>query len=171
MFKKILKSTILAVSALTLPGLAAAETIRLRVTNGLPPAHIVSIKGIDPWMAYMTERTGGEVTFDYFPGGQIAKVTETIVAISRGLADIGFMSPVNEGSKLPLNGIAILPGSYGTAVENTANYRASIDAGGPLADEFAALGLRPFILNQLAPYEIMARNMTLVSLRNRPFDS
>ncbi|WP_323032442.1 TRAP transporter substrate-binding protein DctP [Paracoccus sp. (in: a-proteobacteria)] len=159
-----LKTTILAASVSALPHLAAAEPVKLRVTNGLPPTHIVSTQGIDPWMACVADRTGGEVTFDYFSGGQIAKVTETIDAIANGLADIGFMSPVNEGSKLPLNGIAILPGSYGTAVENTANYRASIDAGSPLAQELAALGLRPFILNQLAPYEIMARKMTLDGL-------
>lgn len=164
MLKTILKSTVLAASAVSLPALASAEPVKLRVTNGLSPTHVVSVEGIEPWMACVTERTGGEVTFDYFPGGQISKVTETTDAIAAGLADIGFMSPANEGSKLPLNGIAMLPGGGNSAAEVTQAYRASIDAGSPLADELASLGLRPFIVNSLAPYQIMARNMTIDGL-------
>ncbi|WP_323032443.1 TRAP transporter substrate-binding protein DctP [Paracoccus sp. (in: a-proteobacteria)] len=164
MLKTTLKYTVLAAAAMSLPGLAAAEPVKLRVTNGLSPTHVVSTEGIEPWMACVTDRTGGEVTFDYFPGGQISKVTETTDAIANGLADIGFMSPSNEGSKLPLNGLAMLPGIGTSAVEITEAYRASIDAGSPLADELVALGLRPFILNALAPYQIMARNKKTDSL-------
>lgn len=166
MLKTILKSTVFAASALTLPALASAEPVKLRVTNGLAPTHVVSTQGIEPWMTCMTERTGGEVTFDYFPGGQISKVTETTDAIAMGLADIGFMSPANEGSKLPVNGVAMLPGVGDSAVEITNAYRASIDAGSPIADELASLGLRPFIVNALAPYQIMSRGKLIDSIED-----
>lgn len=146
---------------LAVPGLALAEPVSLTITNGLSPTHIVSTHGFEPWMACVTERTGGEVTFNYFPGGQIASVKESTDSLAAGLADVAFISPSNEGSKLPLNAIAMLPGGGNSAGEITAGYRRAIDAGGPLADELTGLNILPILLNSLPPYQIMARNLTI----------
>jgi TRAP-type transport system periplasmic protein len=106
---------------------AAAET--LTVSNGLPPTHVVSTHGFDPWMACVEEATQGEVDFNHFPSGQIAAVGESLNALEIGLADVAFTSSTNESSKLPLNNMANLPGFGQTLAEKTAAYRTVVDKG------------------------------------------
>lgn len=133
---------------------AGAET--LIVSNGLSPTHVVSTQGFDPWMACVTETTGGEVDFNYFPSGQLAPVAGSIDALNSGLAQVAFISPTNEAGKLPLGGIALLPGIGETSSEMTAAYRKVSDSGGPIAAEIAGNGIHPMIVNALPAYQIMS---------------
>jgi len=101
-------STVGVLSAALAATGAYAET--LIVSNGLSPTHVVSTHGFDPWMACVKEGTNNEVDFNYFPSGQLAPVKGSIDALNSGLAQVAFVSPSNETSKLPIGGVAMLPG-------------------------------------------------------------
>ena len=44
---------------------ARAETLIL--SANVPPTHWASTEGLEPYMACVTDSTGGEVKFDYYP--------------------------------------------------------------------------------------------------------
>ena len=57
----------------------------LTVSNGLSPKHYVSTGGFEPWMECVKAGTKDGLDFNYFPGGTIAPVKETIDALESGL--------------------------------------------------------------------------------------
>lgn len=144
----------LAAAACAMTSTASATT--LVVSNGLSPTHAISVHAFEPWMACVTEATGGSVEFNYFPSGQIAPVGGSLDALKSGLAQVAFTSPSNESSKMPLAGIALLPGLGVTSVEMTKLMREVWTAPGPIADELAENEVHPLILNSLPAYQIMS---------------
>lgn len=153
--KKSYSSTVL-VATLAALATASAHAETLVVSNALPPSHVVSTQGFEPWMACVQEATDNEIDFDYFPSGQIAPVGNSIDSLNSGLAQVAFVSPTNEASKLPINGIPLLPGLGETAAELTNNFREVVDSNGPFADELARNNIRPLIVNSLPAYNVMS---------------
>lgn len=74
---------------------AVAET-KLTLSHYLPAVHGIHTDFIEPWTKQITECTGGEVTFEIFPGGtqkgNVAKQQEQVLAgvvdIAHGLSGI-----------------------------------------------------------------------------------
>ncbi len=92
-----MKTTLAAASllALTAAAPALAET-KLTLSHYLPAVHGIHTDFIVPWTEQVTQCTGGEVTFDIFPGGtqkgNVAKQQEQVLAgvvdIAHGLSGI-----------------------------------------------------------------------------------
>lgn len=162
--KTILFATAAAVCAMT----TAASATTLVVSNGLSPTHAISVHAFEPWMACVKEATGGGLDFNYFPSGQIASVSGSLDALSSGLAQVAFVSPSNESSKMPLSGIALLPGLGVTSTEMTKLMRDVWLAPGPIADELAANGVHPLILNSLPAYQIMSAGSRIGKVADFP---
>ena len=55
---------------------ARAETLIL--SANVPPTHWASTEGLEPYMACVTDSTGGEVKFDYYPTEQLATAIDEI---------------------------------------------------------------------------------------------
>ncbi|MCO5072197.1 MAG: TRAP transporter substrate-binding protein DctP [Rhizobiaceae bacterium] len=132
---------------------AAAEKIVL--SHGYSPTHVIAAQGIDPWRSCVEERTGGELSFEVFPSGQIASVKESLDALNNGLAGASAIAIGYESGRLPLNGVTMLPDMGDSAVQMAATYRAALDSG-PLGDELDKKGLHPIFNIMLPVYQIVS---------------
>jgi TRAP-type C4-dicarboxylate transport system substrate-binding protein len=159
--------TTLAASALCFGFTSAAsmaETITLKVADSYPTTHMYVVHGIKPWMARITELTQGKVKFQYFPGEQLGKFTDLPELVRTGVADIGLTPVGHLPGDYPLNAIAAMPGTAGTALEVTQAYWKLVSAEGPLRKEFQAKGLRPVAYFGLPQYEIISRSKQISTL-------
>lgn len=147
--------TFAAAAACVVTGTIGARAETLIVTSALSPTHFVALEGIDPLMSCITERTGGDIEFNYFPSEQLADRKSTIDALNKGIAQIGYVSNATEASKLPLSGVTMLPSLADSATETVHAWRAAVEQGGPLADEFTKNKLRPLVLIGLGAYQVM----------------
>lgn len=151
--------------------LAAGETRAetFSVSTNLPQTHWGVTQGIDPFMACVTERTGGGITFEFYHSGMIASTQEALNAVNAGLADIAYIVMVAETARMPLNGIPMLPGLSDSVIEMTAANRAALDAEGALASEYRANNIVPLLINMYPAYQLAGRTATfdtLASMRN-----
>ena len=89
----------------------AGETYTIRLADYMPPTHFLATDLIVPWQEEVTERTGGRVTFDYYPGGQLVETSELYAALQGGVVDAAIFPPtVAAPVDLPLSGVVALPG-------------------------------------------------------------
>ncbi|WP_449375068.1 hypothetical protein [Bosea thiooxidans] len=102
-----------ALGALSAPSLA--ETRKLRVANSFPAGHYLVKLIIQPWMAEVTKRTNGGITFDYFPSQQIGKAADMLKPTQSGVVDIGYVAPAYVSDKMVASEVAMLPGGFTTA--------------------------------------------------------
>jgi len=84
-----MKTTLCAAAALALTAIPAAAQTQLTLSHFLPAVHGIHTDFIVPWTEQVTECTGGEVTFDIYPGGtargSVARQQEQVMA---GVVDI-----------------------------------------------------------------------------------
>ncbi|MBB4629955.1 hypothetical protein [Paracoccus denitrificans] len=147
-------TTMVATAALCLVApLAGAGA--LTFAHGFQPAHIVCAHGLDPWMACVAERGGGEIEFNHFPGDQISSHQGAVDALNSGLTQIFgvILSYVSE--EMP-NGISLLPDMGRSSAELVATYRKALETDGRLIQEYHANQLQPIFLNLLPPYKFLS---------------
>lgn len=142
----------------------AAQAETLIVAHGFQPSHVNYTHGIEPWMACVTEMTGGDLTFEHFPSGQISGHKDSINSLQSGIAQVSGVVPGYESAKMPLNNMPGLPGLGATAVELNANYRTMITNGSPLQKEWEDLGIRPFLVISTPAYQVLSTTAPLDTL-------
>lgn len=128
----------------------------LTVAYIVPPTHVYVTQGIKPWMECVGAATNGEVTFQEFPSGQITGPKDSIHALQNGIAHITQVVPAYESDKIPLNNMPTLPGIAESAVQVTSAFQKAIERNTPMAEELTALGIRPFLTQFSAPYQLMS---------------
>ena len=94
----------------------------LRVADSFPQGHYIIREMLDPWMAEVTKRTNGAVTFDHFPAQQMGKAADILAMTQAGAIDIGYVSPSYSSDKMPFSAVAELPGASKTSCEGTLAY-------------------------------------------------
>lgn len=141
-------------ASMLLGSVAYAED--LTVANGLSPKHVISTQGFDPWMACVSEKAGDAINFKYFPGGQIAKTKKLLDALNSGVADLTTILVGYVSSKMPLNGVSMLPGLGSTAAEVITAYSKAVRSG-PIAEEFVSNEVFPIFVMALPAYQIISR--------------
>jgi len=159
-----LKTTTLAVACAAALCVPAAQAEKLSLAHGFPPSHAVVTKGFQPFMACVQDGTKGAITFDHFPSGQVATFNTALDTLNKGLAQVSGIIVATASSKLPLNGVAMLPDMGNTSVELVTAYRKTLSAGGPLADEFRANKVRPLLVNLLPPFQVLGGAQAIDSL-------
>ncbi|HEY8417303.1 MAG TPA: TRAP transporter substrate-binding protein DctP [Limnochordales bacterium] len=147
--------------ALTPAGLA--QGIRLRVADSFPPSHYQSKDGIVVWMNRVTELTGGRVQFDYFPAQQLGSVADMLDLVQTRVADIAYVGPNYFSDRMPLSGVAELPGSFTTSQEGTEAYWRLVERF-LLEHEFLANDVRPLYAVTLPPYQLATLSKRINSL-------
>lgn len=70
----------------------AAEAIKLRLSNALPPGAFQNKVLLPAFAKEVKEKTGGRVTVELYPGGQLYGHEETAEALQRGAVEMGFLS-------------------------------------------------------------------------------
>lgn len=90
----------------------------LTYSNFFPPTHVMS-KLAESWIAEVEKRTGGEVTFQYFPGGTLAKGPQNYDAVVSGIADAGMTVLAYTRGRFPVAMAIDLPLGYKSGVQAT----------------------------------------------------
>jgi len=88
-----------AVLATALSGAAMADTYRYNTYAA--PTDPTVVEGVFPFVEKLKELTNGEVSFEVFTGGQLAKATEILGAIRDGVIDAGFVYEPYHPNLLP----------------------------------------------------------------------
>ncbi len=142
-----------------LSGSAVAQVTRtaLRVADHYPANASTANYTIKFFMDTVREASGGAVTFEYYPSEQLGKARDMLALTQQGVTDIGFIAPAYVSDKMPLSGVAELPGTYSGACQAVAGYW-KLAKQGILADrEFKTNGIRPLFAYLLQPYQILTR--------------
>lgn len=116
-----------------------------------PATHFASIQMDQVFMQCVKDKSGGKLTFDYFPGGSIASYAQSYDSIRSGVMDIVLFSVGLVSSELPLQSVTTLPGTSGKPSESLAAYRKVRSESTALDDELAAAGLKALMYN---PYPL-----------------
>ncbi|MFV0490703.1 MAG: TRAP transporter substrate-binding protein DctP [Pseudorhodobacter sp.] len=136
----------------------------LMLAHGFNPNHYWSTQIIEPWMACVEVGTSGEYSFQNFPSGQIVKFAESMDAMRSGLTDVSTISVGYETTRLPLNGVSMLPDMGETSVQMVSAYRRMLDDGTILLDEFTNNDVQPLIVSLLPVYQLITRSGPITTL-------
>jgi TRAP-type transport system periplasmic protein len=90
----------------------------LTYSNFFPPTHVMS-KLAESWIAEVEKRTNGEVTFQYFPGGTLAKGPQNYDAVVSGIADMGMTVLAYTRGRFPVSTAIDLPLGYKSGIQAT----------------------------------------------------
>jgi len=144
------------------------EKLSLRVADSLPTGkHWLVDNGIKPWMAAVTRTTGGAITFEYYPSEQLGKTKDMLALALSGVTDIAYVVPsFISDNKMPLSGVAELPGSFVTSCQGTLAY-SKLAKDGILAEkDFAPNGIRLLFTAVMPPYQFITSKKKIESLKD-----
>ena len=150
-----------ALGALSAPSLA--ETRKLRVADSFPAGHYLVKLIIQPWMAEVTKRTNGGITFDYFPSQQIGKAADMLKLTQSGVVDIGYVAPAYVSDKMVASEVAMLPGGFTTACQGTKAYLETARNGLVAAEDYAPNKIKLLVAVALPPYQILTAKAPVAS--------
>ncbi|MGF7160990.1 TRAP-type C4-dicarboxylate transport system substrate-binding protein [Rhodoligotrophos appendicifer] len=139
------------------PAAEGQEKQTLRVADVYPAGHFVAEALTKPWMKEVEARTGGAVTFQYFPAEQLGKGKDLLSLTQSGVADIGLVIPAFVSDKLPLSAVAELPGGFAEACQGTMAFWKLANGGFLAEKEYAPNGVRVLFATVLPPYQIFSR--------------
>lgn len=148
--KKLISHLAAATAFCSLPALA--ET-KLSVVDAFPVGHYVAVHAGDFWMEKVTELSGGEIQFDHFTSGQLGKLTELLDATRDGVASAAYIPMSSYSSRLPLAGVAELPGLFETSVRGTQAFNTLLEDD-VIRAEFAEENVVPLFGAVLPPYQV-----------------
>jgi TRAP-type C4-dicarboxylate transport system substrate-binding protein len=147
-----------ALLAATAPAMAQ-EKIVLKVADRYAAGHFIPEYATKFWMDGVTKATGGQVTFQYFPGQQLGKPQDMLSLTASGVADVGEVIPSMVAEKLPLSTVAELPGLFSTSCEGGLAAFSLMRPGGFVdQQEFQAAGVRMLFMLVLPPYQLYTKS-------------
>ena len=110
MYIRKLAAVLLATAVLSGPALA--ET--LKVSTFVPPKHAFN-RMLTSWGEELAEKSGGELTIDLYPAGQLAPPPRQYDLAANGGADIAVVLTATNPGRFPIAELAALPLSYPSA--------------------------------------------------------
>lgn len=144
----------------------AADPIKLRVADSFPSGHYIGEKITKVWLAELTKRSNGAVTFEYYPGEQLGKVKDMLTLTQSGVTDIGYVPPSFVTDKMPLSAVAELPASFTESCQGTMAYFKLAREGGILDKrEFQPTGIRLLYTIVLPPYQVFLGKKKIENLK------
>ncbi len=149
---------------LFLLGSAQAQSVTLTFADSFPLTHSLSREGMVFWMKRATELSGGAVTFKHYPTEQLVKARALFGAISGGTVDAGYIANGYFTDKLPLNGVADMPGIFGSSTEGSRMYWQLLKEEGPLRREFLDNNVIPLAFIVMPPYQMVLRRDAIKGL-------
>ena len=136
----------------------AQETIKLRVGDVYPSGHYIAEALTKPWMQEVQARSGGRISFEYYPASQLGPGREMLTLTQTGVLDVGIIIPSILSDRLPLSLVAELPGGAATSCQGTGAFLALTRPGGILATkEYDPNNVVVLFAAVLVPYQIFSR--------------
>lgn len=136
---------------------AQQQPITIRVADTLPPTHYFVRNATKYWMDEVAKRSDGALKIEYYGSGQLGKVDAMLTLTTSGLADVGYIPPSTYPDKMPLSGVAELPGMYSTSCAATNAYWRMANDGFLAQTEYKQLGVRVMFAAVLAPYQALTK--------------
>ncbi|MEY7851749.1 TRAP transporter substrate-binding protein [Natrarchaeobius sp. A-rgal3] len=134
------------------------DTITLAWADHFPSGDFISLDLTSRYvMDQIEEESGGEVQFEYYPGGELGGADETMELIRQGAIDIGHVVPQYYSDRLEFTQLGVLPG---LAPSGVVGGQAMHDLLMPHREgqifeaEWEELGLRPLLTAESDSYEI-----------------
>ena len=153
-----LAASALAALAAGMPDTAAAQAkTTLRVADHYPVGAPTAQYTAKFFMDAVKEATKGEIDFQYYPSEQLGKAKDMLTLTQQGVIDIGLAAPSYISDKMPLSGVAELPGTFATSCEGTMAYWKLARGGVIEQKEFGPNGVRVMLAVVLPPYQILTR--------------
>lgn len=150
-------------AALTIPSLGMAET--LRVADSFPVGHYIAENMTKVWMDKVTELTGGEIEFEYYPAEQLGKSKDLLSLAQSNTVDIGYVGVSYVADKLPLSAVGELPEAFNSSCQGTEAYWSIAKPGGILDEaELAPQGVRMLLVMILSPYQIFTAESEITNI-------
>lgn len=146
-----------ALAAVMVASAAHAEQ-KLKLSTNSSPTHWSSVEAFVPFMTCVTDRTKGEITFDFFHSSQLATTTESLSAVTGGIVEVSYLALSALSDKMPVSGISMLPDMGGSATQMAKAFRKVLTDGGPFADEFSRNNVHPLFIIMTPPYQIVMRD-------------
>ncbi|MFC0280756.1 TRAP transporter substrate-binding protein DctP [Falsigemmobacter intermedius] len=135
----------------------AAET--LRVGDSFPVGHYIAENLAKVWMDRVTEKSGGEIKFEYFPAEQMGKAKDLLALTQSAALDVGYVGASYVSDKLPLSSVGELPEAFTTSCQGTKAFWKIAQPGGALDQaEFAPNGVRVLMVMVLPAYQIFTKD-------------
>lgn len=136
---------------------SAADQIILRVADHYAPSSLTAKYTIHFFMDYVSQKLGDRIKFEYYPAEQMGKAKDMLALTQQGVIDVGFVAPAYVSDKMPLSGVAELPGTYSTSCEGVRAYWPLARDGLLAKPEFEKNGIRPLFAFMLPPYQVLTR--------------
>ena len=135
----------------------AQDTVELRFADSFPVQHFLSREGMVHFMNRSTELSNGRIKWTHFPAEQIAKADGILQAIRTNRVDAGYIGPGYVSDRMPLAGVAQLPGLASSATEATKAFW-KVVMEGTVREEYKANGLVPLLVGVLPPYQLILKD-------------
>lgn len=160
MLKKLTLVTML-VACSALPAVAD-DTITLKFAMAVPPTHFTAVAGAKFFMDRATALSKGRIKFDWYPAEQLGKAKDMLTLVQTGVADMADVVPGYVPDKLPLSGVAELPGQIADSCDGTRVFYKLTRPGNFLAKhEYDAQKVHVLMAAPLVPYKIFTTKKAL----------
>jgi TRAP-type C4-dicarboxylate transport system substrate-binding protein len=107
------------------------ERVTLTFGHPYPPTDPIQTQVWEPWVKEVSERTGGTVTIEIYPGGALAPAPSIYEIVASGAQDLGWTMPGYTPGRFPITQIIEAPFMF-------ENARQATEATAKLWDEFEA---------------------------------
>lgn len=96
----------------------AQDVTRLRFSHWVPAGHVMS-RYLEDWAKQLEDASGGRLSIDVFPGGQLGPVDDHYDMVRRGVVDIGWIRHGSTSDRFPLTTLIDIPYTADSAVHGT----------------------------------------------------
>jgi TRAP-type C4-dicarboxylate transport system substrate-binding protein len=101
-----------------LAALSPASARELTYSNFFPPTHAQSALA-EQWCREVERRTGGEVSFTYFPGQTLTQADQSFDAVQSGICDVAMSCLAYTRGRFPVMQVVDLPLGYTSGLQAT----------------------------------------------------
>jgi TRAP-type C4-dicarboxylate transport system substrate-binding protein len=143
----------------------AQGKVTLRFGDSLPATHFFTETVAKPWMAEVTKATNGQVEFQHYPAEQLGKAKDMLQLMESGVVDVGLVVPPYI-DKLPLSGVAELPGGFATSCAGVKALWKNLNGGTLEKAELQPNGLRVFAIIVQPPFQVYTTKKKIESVKD-----
>jgi len=132
---------------------AQAENVTIRLADTFPVGHFISERMTKIFIQNAETLSNGEITFNYFPAGQLGKIPEMLDLVENKVVDMAYVPPSGYADRIPLIGVSELPGFFTKSAIGTPAFLTLLE-GKTSKSEFSKYNVTPVFGAVLPQYQI-----------------
>jgi TRAP-type C4-dicarboxylate transport system substrate-binding protein len=140
----------------------ADDQITIKFAMAVPPTHYTAVAGGKFFMDRATALSNGRIKFEWYPAEQLGKAKDLLTLVQTGVADMADVVPGYVPDKLPLSGVAELPGQIKDSCDGAKVFYELTRPGNFLAKkEYDLQKVHVLMAAPLVPYKIFTTKKEL----------